>query len=266
MADKSQAFEFISVSGKNIKGDAVTRKRVRSRAQADYRRKNPPPPRLALTHELDVGEWLQVVSRDAKKVGSGQLISQRAGRQRPTCDGVASPRPPPFDHGGADIFQLMGPEERKRAQVLWQHLYGGTCVVFKSMVEIGFLHLLRGSAALTQMLSTSAWHMNNEAGGAPSSAVEHARYSVMATRSLCHMLSEPSKRVTIETIVAILTFAAYANLTSDPELVNIHLDGLCHSLSYVGGLQAIDNLPVLRTMIFWFVTEEGLQDTWVHQV
>lgn len=78
------------------------------------------------------------------------------------------------------------------------------------MVEIGFLDLLQGSAALTQMLSSAAWHMNNEKGDGSQSQVDYARYSVMATNSLRHTLSEPTKRVTVETVVAILTFAAYA--------------------------------------------------------
>lgn len=89
-------------------------------------------------------------------------------------------------------------------------MYAGTCVVFKSMVEIGFLDLLQGSAALTQMISSSAWHMNGEAGENSKMDVDYARYSVMATSSLRHALSEPTKRATIETVVAILTFAAYA--------------------------------------------------------
>ena len=82
--------------------------------------------------------------------------------------------------------------------------------MFKSMVEIGFLDLLQGSAALTQMLSSSAWHMRNETEANSENKLDYARYSVMATSSLRHMLSDPSKRVTLETVVAILTFAAYA--------------------------------------------------------
>lgn len=78
------------------------------------------------------------------------------------------------------------------------------------MVEIGFLDLLQGSAALTQMISSSAWHMNNKPGEDSAIDVDYARYSVMATNSLRHALSEPTKRATIETVVAILTFAAYA--------------------------------------------------------
>lgn len=91
-------------------------------------------------------------------------------------------------------------------------VHKGTCVVFKSMVEIGFLDMLRGSAALTQMLSSSAWHMENEAGeiGSAKGNTDYATFSVMATASLRRMLQQPSQRTSVETIIAILTFAAYA--------------------------------------------------------
>lgn len=84
--------------------------------------------------------------------------------------------------------------------------------MFKSMVEIGFLDILRGSAALTQMLSSSAWHMKNEADevGMAKGNADYATFSVMATASLRRMLQEPGQRASVETIIAILTFAAYA--------------------------------------------------------
>lgn len=89
-------------------------------------------------------------------------------------------------------------------------VYGGTCAVFKSMVEIGFLDIIRGSAALTQMLSSAAWHMKNENPQTPNGSADYARYSVMATSSLRRRLHEPDQRASIETIIAILAFAAYA--------------------------------------------------------
>lgn len=121
MVAKSQPFEFISVSGTNVKGDAATRKRVRSRAQADYRRKNPPPPK-PLKASFDIGEWMQVVSRDAQSVRPN-LYAQRIAQmcETPSSDGTVSRSPSPFERSGSDVFQLMTPIERKRAQMLWQH-------------------------------------------------------------------------------------------------------------------------------------------------
>lgn len=142
------------------------------------------------------------------------------------------------------------------------------------MVEIGFLDMLRGSAALTQMLSSSAWHMEHEDGeiGMAKGNADYARFSVMATVSLRRMLQQPGQGASVETIIAILTFAAYAvsgndigrlsfgnmtnwinqNLTSDINLLNVHLDGLSHILACVGGFDALQELPILRLMIYWY--------------
>lgn len=88
-------------------------------------------------------------------------------------------------------------------------VYGG-CVVFKSMIEIGFLNLLQGSASLTQMLSSSAWHMKSTNTEHDESSIDYARYSLMATRALRRRLDDPIQRASLETITAILAFAAFA--------------------------------------------------------
>lgn len=89
-------------------------------------------------------------------------------------------------------------------------VYGGSCVIFKSMIEIGFLDILQGSASLTQMLSSSAWHMKNGGTEDHESSIDYARYSLMATRALRRRLDDPAQRASLETIIAILTFAAFA--------------------------------------------------------
>lgn len=118
-------FEFITVSGTNIGGDTETRRRVRSRAQADYRRRNPPPPRNALTVDLDVGSWLQALSRDAA------LRPQHGGPVplglRPTLqvNETMQMNPTGIDpiggRDGAGIFLLVPQDQRPRARQLWNH-------------------------------------------------------------------------------------------------------------------------------------------------
>ncbi|EGR46297.1 uncharacterized protein TRIREDRAFT_110323, partial [Trichoderma reesei QM6a] len=178
-------FEFITVSGTNIRGDSETRRRVRSRAQADYRRRNPPPPRNAITIDLDVGSWLQTLSRDA---------ALRPAQYAPL------PVTSQSTLQAGETFQMSTAE----------HVYGGGCVIFKSMIEIGYLDILRGSASLTQMLSSSAWHRKRMNIGDHESSIDYARYSLMATRSLRRQLDDPAQRTSLETILAILTFAAFA--------------------------------------------------------
>lgn len=78
------------------------------------------------------------------------------------------------------------------------------------MIEIGFLDILQGSASLTQMLSSSAWHRKQVGTGDHESSIDYARYSLMATRALRLRLDDPTQRANLETIIAILTFAAFA--------------------------------------------------------
>lgn len=89
-------------------------------------------------------------------------------------------------------------------------VYGGGCVIFKSMIEIGFLDILHGSASLTQMLSSAAWHRRQTSTGDHESSIDYARYSLMATRALRRRIDDSAQRATLETIIAILTFAAFA--------------------------------------------------------
>lgn len=78
------------------------------------------------------------------------------------------------------------------------------------MIEIGFFNLVQGSASLTQMLSSSAWHMKSSSTEDDESSVDYARYSLMATRALRRRLDDPVQRASLETITAILAFAAFA--------------------------------------------------------
>ncbi|KAL6872179.1 hypothetical protein J3F83DRAFT_638975 [Trichoderma novae-zelandiae] len=259
-------FEFITVSGTNIRGDSETRRRVRSRAQADYRRRNPPPPRNALTIDLDVGSWLQALSRDAAPRPEHHAHLPVALRSTSQASETIEMSPTEHDltdgRDGAGIFLLIPPDQRSRARQLWNHLYGGGCVIFKSMIEIGFLDILQGSASLTQMLSSSAWHRKQMSTGDHESSVDYARYSLMATRALRRRLDDPAERASLETIIAILTFAAFANLTSNPQLINVHLDGLSHAISGVGGLIMLGQLPVIWLMMYWIdIRGSYLQDS-----
>lgn len=56
--------------------------------------------------------------------------------------------------------------------------------------------------------------MNSSSAEPDELSPEYAKYSVVATRSLRQLLHDPGQRASIEAILAILTFAAYA--VSDP--------------------------------------------------
>lgn len=123
-----QQFEFISVSGTNIRGNAETRRRVRSRAQADYRRRNPPPPRNALTVDLDVGSWLQALSPHQEPESLGMQPPLQTGEI--TQINTTEYDPISADNS-ANIFSLVPADQRPRARQLWNHRsYFPTCPSF----------------------------------------------------------------------------------------------------------------------------------------
>lgn len=114
------------MSGTNIRGNAETRRRVRSRAQADYRRRNPPPPRNALTIDLDVGSWLQVLSREAaprlphqglESSGVQQLVPQTSEMMHISTNELG----PTSAENCASFFALVPADQRPRVRQLWNH-------------------------------------------------------------------------------------------------------------------------------------------------
>lgn len=129
------SFEFISVSGTNIRGSAETRRRVRSRAQADYRRRNPPPPRNALTVDLDVGSWLQALSGETAPRPPLERLEPSEMQPVLQTSEIMQMDTHEFDHIGAEnsanIFALVPADQRPRARQLWNHcLYSLTGQLF----------------------------------------------------------------------------------------------------------------------------------------
>ena len=88
-------------------------------------------------------------------------------------------------------------------------MYDGTCAKFRTLIEIGFLNLVRETIAQSQILSASAWHLvhwlrcEDDKG-------EDAKYSMMTARSLQQRLDNIATGTTNEVITAVLASAAYA--------------------------------------------------------
>lgn len=114
-------FEFICVSGTNIRGDASTRKRVRSRAQADYRRRQNPAPKPALYQDFDVSGWLRVVSKESAIASKPSPKAMSETKSKITSRQRSSVSPVPFANGQTKPFALMDPAQLKRVQSLWAH-------------------------------------------------------------------------------------------------------------------------------------------------
>ncbi|KAH8811311.1 hypothetical protein F5884DRAFT_270360 [Xylogone sp. PMI_703] len=208
--------QFIVVSGQTSQVDAETRRLIRSHAQTDYRHRNPRQ-RRTNTVELEIDNLIAGPSQDTE---------------------------PPSGQEEIVLF-----DQDHRARQLWAHLHDGSYPMFATIRNIGFTDIAR-SSALNELLSAASWHLEHRLGRNPNS-IEHYRYSAAASRSLQQRLSDPATATTDEVITAVLAFAYYAMVTQDSQQLRIHCDGLDRILYQRGGLETLDNLPVLRIVLFW---------------
>ncbi|KAL7935579.1 hypothetical protein V8C35DRAFT_278595 [Trichoderma chlorosporum] len=227
---RATQFEFIVLSGDETGKDLETQRRVRSVAQANYRRQHPYE-RRRTTVELDVTPLLD---------GSIHNISSRQSIPGPSTI---------LDASRSDPFQSFGFGGDRRAHRLWDHMYDGTCPKFNTLVRIGFVELARETIALSQMLSASAWHLVHWLGS-ESDTGEDARYSMISTQNLQQRLNSVATGASDEVVIAVLTSAAYANLIKEPGIFQIHMDGLARILHLKGGEDSIQSRP-LRLALFW---------------
>ncbi|RAH71420.1 uncharacterized protein BO66DRAFT_470562 [Aspergillus aculeatinus CBS 121060] len=239
-------FEFISVVGDNVAGDAATRRRVRSHAMVDYRRRTAKPRRKeTIATEVDTNPLLQ---------GSASLplpFSPPLHEKQQSCtDGSVALAPlSMLDASRSDPFGTFPIDTDRRTRRLWDHMYDGTCSMFRTMLDIGFLDVVRETIALSQLLSASSKHLGHLY--ADDSSMDHYRYTVHATTLLQQRLGDPATFVSDEVVVAVLAFCCYANMTRDPKLLNVHMDGISRILDCRGGAQSLDSNPLLRTMLYW---------------
>ncbi|PYI35699.1 hypothetical protein BP00DRAFT_442487 [Aspergillus indologenus CBS 114.80] len=239
-------FEFIAVAGDNVAGDAITRRRVRSHAMVDYRRRTAKPKRKETTSiEVDTSSSLQ--GSVLSPLGSSPSLQEK---QQSCTDGSVAVAPlPMLDASRSDPFGTFPIDRDRQTRRLWDHMYDGTCSMFRTMLDIGFLDVVRESIALSQLLSASSKHLGHLY--ADDSGTDHYRYTVHATTLLQQRLGDPATCVTDEVVVAVLAFCCYANMTRDPKLLNVHMDGLSRILDCRGGVQSLDSSPLLRTMLYW---------------
>ncbi|KIW30883.1 uncharacterized protein PV07_02575 [Cladophialophora immunda] len=231
---QGQQYQFIAVSGGETRPSAETRRLVHSHAQANYRRRHPHRPRQT-TWELDVSPLLDDPAQ-----------SNPSGPANQTAIGPVTLLPA----NRSDPFQSFGIEAGSRAHRLWDHVYDGTCPKFRTLIDIGFIDLVRETIAVSQMLSASAWHLVHWCRSEHDSG-EDARYALITTRSLQQRLNNLATGTSNEVITTVLAAAAYANLIKETEMFQVHMDGLARILHHRGGEQTLDPTAALRLAMFW---------------
>ncbi|UKZ68136.1 uncharacterized protein TrAtP1_009172 [Trichoderma atroviride] len=229
---RPKRFEFIVLSGDDTGRDPETRRRVRSVAQANYRRQHPYE-RRQTTVELDITPLLD---------GSLQRANTSFSQRYPGPTTL-------LDASRSDPFQSFGLGGDRRAHRLWDHMYDGSCPKFNTLVQIGFVDIARETIALSQMLSASAWHLVHWLGCERDTG-EDARYAMISTQNIQQRLNSVATGASDEVVIAVLTSAAYANLIKEPGIFQIHMDGLARILHLKGGDSSIQSRP-LRLAMFW---------------
>jgi hypothetical protein len=91
-------------------------------------------------------------------------------------------------------------------------VYDETCIMFRTMRNVGFLNRVRETAAFNQLLAMSSWHLSHLIGN--HQATEHLGYSLVATQQLQNQINDLKHSTTDYAISAVLAFVCCA--VSDP--------------------------------------------------
>jgi hypothetical protein len=89
-------------------------------------------------------------------------------------------------------------------------VYDETCVMFRTMRDIGFLNRVRQTSAFCQLLAMSSWHSTHMRQSDEMS--EYLRYSLVATQELQKEINSSSQCSTEDAIAGVLAFACCAVL------------------------------------------------------
>ena len=148
-------------------------------------------------------------------------------------------------------------------------VFDETCLMFRTMRDVGFLLRAQQTAAFCQLLAMSSWHLAQHQGAAGSGPVEHLAYSSSGLRDLQAQINDPEACLKDETITGVLVFICSAvspcvcftegrtlltakNLIHDPEMLNVHINGLRLMLRQRGSFHTIDLDPAVRLVLFWY--------------
>ncbi|OAL20499.1 hypothetical protein AYO22_08800 [Fonsecaea multimorphosa] len=263
--EQQQQYQFIAVSpGRETRPSAETRRLVHSHAQANYRRRQGPHHlqrrQRQTTWEVDVSPLLSKDDSTAAQNTSGGITSSTATTAGQSTGAVAISPVSLLAANRSDPFQSFGIEAGSRAHRLWDHVYDGTCAKFRTLIDIGFIDLVRETIAVSQMLSASAWHLVHWCRTEDDSG-EDARYALITTRSLQQRLNNLATGTSDEVITTVLAAAAYANLIKQTQIFQVHMDGLAKILHHRGGEQTLDSTAGLRLSMFCLLSHGENFDT-----
>jgi hypothetical protein len=87
-------------------------------------------------------------------------------------------------------------------------VYDGTCIMFRTMRDIGFLNVVGESARFLLLHCASCRHIEHLRPNAKSS--EHYLFSALAIQSLQKLINDPMNCIRDDAVGTVLAFACYA--------------------------------------------------------
>ena len=224
---RNSAWQFLVFSNPHAAKTNENRQRVRSHATRHYHRRTRDSMAQGIRRlredefELDVSPLLQRPIENA--VHSLYAETDDAEERWPNTE-ISSPEPfADLGSGRSDPFFQYPIRMGCRENELYDHrkcycffwnvsefnlVFDQTCVMFQIMQNIGFVNLVRQTAAFCQLLAMSSWHLIHlNHSGSPK---EHLRLSLSATQDLQKQINDPLQCGSDNTIGAVLVFACCA--------------------------------------------------------
>jgi hypothetical protein len=214
-------FEFITILDPKQSQDPANRERVRRRAiQSYHQRRQRLSQGSGSSHHADVDTTSQTAP-PAEAVEQAHLQNDVCSFDRGSICRLDPFRrfPVPLDPATQQLLN-------HREYILLIHVpsatlreftvlnlssyvvYDGTCPMFRTMRDIGFLNAANEESSFCQLLSTSSWHINQLRSDVD--CTSHLSYSVLALRSLNQRLMVSATVLADETIGAMLAFACHS--------------------------------------------------------
>ena len=219
-ADKTTGLEFINYTDPQSAKSASNRQRVRSQAMRAYHRRADAPKRSKNEIELDISPLLQRQQREPEHQMTSPLDMLDASRMDPFFN-----YPIEMGYRERELYTHCKFEFRHGVQRCSSHsypveiqdvniddlvcaVYDETCILFRTMRDMGFFNRIRPTSAFCQMLAISSWHLDH----LNTSYVvnDHLKYSLKATQLLQEELNNSDQRASDDAIGAVLAFTCCA--------------------------------------------------------
>ncbi|KAF2670769.1 hypothetical protein BT63DRAFT_200826 [Microthyrium microscopicum] len=149
------------------------------------------------------------------------------------------------------FFKPPAPLKAQELEAL-DHIYRGSFHPFVTMRGCGLLSRTRETVAFFQLLSFSSWHLailrNNGQFDCSLQCAAKAR------QKLKDQICDPNTSITVDLILAVLSFANSAAQMRDPDTAKVHIDGAQRMMRHRDGIRSLESDAWAWALLFWIET------------